>query len=177
VTYRSWEELMEAEKLQCFWSDYYKDYHGFRPRWGTPEQLASVEWLNEQIASIDRCIEQDKSTFAASALARGRAAPANGRVREGSGMTTRTHFEIEWSQVAADGTETWLPLTDFIDEYTEHPEVRQWSDLDLAIAEMKRILERSWADADTGQLVPKDDPSRLRVVGVVTTEKRRVVNT
>jgi hypothetical protein len=56
-------DLTILEDLQSFWSDYYKDYYGFRPRFSTSDNLNSVEWLKEQIADIDNQVLLRKQTF------------------------------------------------------------------------------------------------------------------
>ena len=52
--FRTWEELTEVEQLQCNFSDFYKDVHGFRPRSASTEQWNSTEWLKEQIEVLGR---------------------------------------------------------------------------------------------------------------------------
>lgn len=54
----------EVEKLQDTFSDFYKDVHGFRPRFPTSEQWNSAEWLQQQIDSLHAGLEQQKGTFA-----------------------------------------------------------------------------------------------------------------
>ena len=56
-------DLTMLEDLQSFWSDYHKDYYGFRPRSATSDKLNSVEWLKEQIADIDNQVFMRKQTF------------------------------------------------------------------------------------------------------------------
>jgi hypothetical protein len=60
--YRTWEELTEAEQLHQTWSDYHKEVNGFRPRFGTPEELASPGWLKDQIAKLDGYLERTMET-------------------------------------------------------------------------------------------------------------------
>jgi hypothetical protein len=45
-------ELTPVEEAQSFYSDFYKELHGFRPRFATAEQWNSLEWLEEQIKSL-----------------------------------------------------------------------------------------------------------------------------
>lgn len=47
-----WEDLTEAEQLQCYVSDTYKDVFGFRPRHYTPEQWNSVEFLQAELDDL-----------------------------------------------------------------------------------------------------------------------------
>jgi hypothetical protein len=46
------QEYTELECLQADYSDFYKAYHGYRPRFASPEQWASIEWLTAQMQSI-----------------------------------------------------------------------------------------------------------------------------
>jgi hypothetical protein len=41
-----------VEILQSEYSDFYKDVHGFRPRWSTDEQWNSAEWLQDEIDGL-----------------------------------------------------------------------------------------------------------------------------
>lgn len=49
-----WTKL---ECLQSEFSDFYKEVHGFRPRWMTDEQWDSEEWLE---AAIEDLVEESK---------------------------------------------------------------------------------------------------------------------
>jgi hypothetical protein len=60
--YRTWEELTEAEQLHQTWSDFYKDVHGFRPRFGTEAELSSVEWLKERIDGLNAYLDRMQET-------------------------------------------------------------------------------------------------------------------
>lgn len=53
---RSWEELTVVEQLQSNYSDFFKDVHGFRPRFMSTEQWNSEEWLRD--ATNDLLLEQ-----------------------------------------------------------------------------------------------------------------------
>ena len=48
-TTAEWDALPESEKLYSYFSDFYKDVHGIRPRWLTAEERSNVEFLREQI--------------------------------------------------------------------------------------------------------------------------------
>ena len=52
MEFRAWDDLTEAEQLGNIFSDDYKDEYGFRPRFGTPEDSKSVEWLQAQIDKL-----------------------------------------------------------------------------------------------------------------------------
>jgi hypothetical protein len=52
-----------VSELMSHWSDYHKEFYGYRPRFATPDQVNSEQWLTEQIAEIDRQIEDRKKTF------------------------------------------------------------------------------------------------------------------
>lgn len=45
-------EFTPLEEAQGFFSDYYKDLHGFRPRFASAEQWNSIEWLDGEIAKL-----------------------------------------------------------------------------------------------------------------------------
>ena len=53
-----------VEELQGYFSDFHKDRYGFRPRFATPEQWRSREWLEEQINYIHDEMDHMKTTFA-----------------------------------------------------------------------------------------------------------------
>ena len=44
--------LTRVEELQCAYSDTYKDAYGMRPRFMSPEQWNSEEWLNKQLNDL-----------------------------------------------------------------------------------------------------------------------------
>jgi len=55
---------LSVEELQGYYSDFHKDYYGFRPRgFGTPEQWNDREWLIFNIEQIHGAIDAMKSTF------------------------------------------------------------------------------------------------------------------
>ena len=54
TNFPTWDELTVVEQLQCTYSDYYKDVHGFRPRGMAPELWNSEQWLRDEIAELDR---------------------------------------------------------------------------------------------------------------------------
>ena len=56
------DEPTELEEAQSTFSDFHKDYYGFRPRFATTELWNSVEWLNEQIDGIHNVITERKKT-------------------------------------------------------------------------------------------------------------------
>lgn len=60
--YKTWEELTLAEQLQCTWSDYHKDVHGFRPRFATEEQWNDAVWLQAQIDELTAHLDRMKQT-------------------------------------------------------------------------------------------------------------------
>lgn len=45
-------ELTRVEELQSYYSDFYKDVHGFRPRNSTDEQWNSEGWLSREIDNL-----------------------------------------------------------------------------------------------------------------------------
>jgi hypothetical protein len=53
-----------VDELQGYFSDFHKDRYGWRPRFGTPEQWRSREWLEEQINYIHDEMDHMKTTFA-----------------------------------------------------------------------------------------------------------------
>ena len=53
MSFRTWDELSEAEQLMCIYSDTHKDAYGFRPR-PTAEQANDVQWLKEQIDWLEK---------------------------------------------------------------------------------------------------------------------------
>lgn len=52
-----------VEELQSYFSDFHKDYFGFRPRYATPEQWRSREWLEAGINAIHNTMDKMKETF------------------------------------------------------------------------------------------------------------------
>jgi hypothetical protein len=53
---------MDVEELQSYFSDFHKDYYGFRPRFATPEQWRNRDWLIEQINGIHDDFDARKET-------------------------------------------------------------------------------------------------------------------
>ena len=68
MLHRTWEELSEVERLQCLYSDRYKEVNGFRPRFMERGQWTSAEWLKAQLDALttqqDRYIAELSRTFA-----------------------------------------------------------------------------------------------------------------
>jgi hypothetical protein len=52
-----------VEELQGYYSDFYKDLNGFRPRFATEEQWTSKQYLVTQINSLHDQMDQLKLTF------------------------------------------------------------------------------------------------------------------
>jgi len=52
-----------VEELQGYYSDFYKDLNGFRPRCATEEQWSSKQFLVTQINLLHNQIDQLKETF------------------------------------------------------------------------------------------------------------------
>lgn len=53
---------MDVDELQSYFSDFHKDYYGWRPRFATPEQWRSRDWLVEQIETIHHVMDERKKT-------------------------------------------------------------------------------------------------------------------
>ena len=53
-----------VEELQGYFSDFHKDFYGTRPRFATPEQWRSREWLVDHIEAIHDTMDAMKATFA-----------------------------------------------------------------------------------------------------------------
>ena len=53
---------MSVDELQSYFSDFHKDYYGFRPRFATPEQWRSRDWLIESINGIHDAFDAMKKT-------------------------------------------------------------------------------------------------------------------
>jgi hypothetical protein len=51
-----------VEELQGYFSDFHKDFYGMRPRFATPEQWRSREWLEASINAIHDAIDAMKKT-------------------------------------------------------------------------------------------------------------------
>jgi hypothetical protein len=55
---------LSVEELQGYYSDFHKDFYGFRPRgFGTPEQWNDRDWLIVNIEKIHGAIDSMKKTF------------------------------------------------------------------------------------------------------------------
>lgn len=52
-----------VEELQSYFSDFHKDYFGFRPRYATPEQWRNREYLEAGINAIHNTMDAKKLTF------------------------------------------------------------------------------------------------------------------
>jgi hypothetical protein len=56
---------LSVEELQGYYSDFHKDFYGFRPRgFGTPEDWRNRTWLEENINAIHDAMDSMKTTFA-----------------------------------------------------------------------------------------------------------------
>ena len=55
-------EYTKLEELQCTFSDFHKDYYGYRPRFATAEEWNSEEWLQSQIDNIHNAIAHRAKT-------------------------------------------------------------------------------------------------------------------
>ena len=53
---------MNVDELQSYFSDFHKDYYGFRPRFATNEQWNDREWLVEHINGIHDDMDERKKT-------------------------------------------------------------------------------------------------------------------
>ena len=53
---------MNVDELQSYFSDFHKDYYGFRPRFATYEQWNDREWLVEHINGIHDAMDELKKT-------------------------------------------------------------------------------------------------------------------
>jgi hypothetical protein len=54
---------MDLDELQSYFSDFYKDFYGFRPRFATAEQWNDSEWLITSIEGIHEAMERMSTTF------------------------------------------------------------------------------------------------------------------
>lgn len=52
-----------VEELQSYFSDFHKDFFGFRPRYATPEQWRSREYLEASINAIHNTMDKMKETY------------------------------------------------------------------------------------------------------------------
>ena len=53
-----------VEELQGYFSDFHKDFYGFRPRFASPEQWRDREWLETEINTIHNVMDEMKETQA-----------------------------------------------------------------------------------------------------------------
>jgi hypothetical protein len=53
---------LSVDDLQSYYSDFHKDFHGWRPRGATPEQWTNREFLVAQINSIHDALDAMKAT-------------------------------------------------------------------------------------------------------------------
>ena len=51
-----------VDELQSYFSDFHKDYYGFRPRFATHEEWINRDWLVEQIDAIHNAMDAMKKT-------------------------------------------------------------------------------------------------------------------
>ena len=56
-------QSMDLDELQSYFSDFYKDFYGFRPRFATAEQWNDSEWLITSIEGIHETMERMSTTF------------------------------------------------------------------------------------------------------------------
>jgi hypothetical protein len=54
---------LSVEELQGYFSDFHKDFFGFRPRYATPEQWRSREYLEAAINAIHNTMDKMKETY------------------------------------------------------------------------------------------------------------------
>lgn len=52
-----------VEELQGYFSDFHKDFYGYRPRFATPEQWRDRSWLVTNIDSIHNAMDKMKETY------------------------------------------------------------------------------------------------------------------
>jgi len=57
-------ERTEVETLQDEFSDFHKDFYGFRPRYATEAEWVSAAWLKSEIQAIVNVMDEMKKTFA-----------------------------------------------------------------------------------------------------------------
>jgi hypothetical protein len=53
---------LTIDELQSYLSDFHKDFFGFRPRYATPEQWRSREYLEASINAIHNTMDKMKET-------------------------------------------------------------------------------------------------------------------
>lgn len=52
----------DVEELQSYYSDFHKDFYGWRPRTASPAQWQSREWLEAAITAIHDVMDSMKQT-------------------------------------------------------------------------------------------------------------------
>jgi len=55
-------ESMDLDELQSYFSDFHKDFYGFRPRFATPDEWNDSKWLITRIEGIHEVMEKMSST-------------------------------------------------------------------------------------------------------------------
>ena len=55
-------DSMELDELQSYFSDFHKDFYGYRPRFATNEQWVDRDWLIERIEVIHGVMDKMKET-------------------------------------------------------------------------------------------------------------------
>jgi len=55
-------DTLSVDDLQSYFSDFHKDFYGYRPRSATPEQWRSAEWLKASITAIHDTMDAMKET-------------------------------------------------------------------------------------------------------------------
>jgi len=53
---------MDLDELQSYFSDFHKDFYGFRPRFATPDEWNDSKWLITRIEGIHDVMEKMSST-------------------------------------------------------------------------------------------------------------------
>jgi hypothetical protein len=55
---------LTLDQLQSYFSDFHKEFYGYRPRFASPEQWRDREWLTTSIEDIHNAMDKMKETFA-----------------------------------------------------------------------------------------------------------------
>jgi hypothetical protein len=55
-------DTLTVDDLQSYFSDFHKDFYGFRPRFATPEEWRDAEWLKARITAIHDAMDHMKTT-------------------------------------------------------------------------------------------------------------------
>ena len=53
---------MDLDELQSYFSDFHKDFYGFRPRFATAQQWNDSEWLITSIEGVHEVMDRMSST-------------------------------------------------------------------------------------------------------------------